>query len=231
MKIAMINGSPKGGSTNSGFLLDKLRPLLPLDAEVTTYRIGPKALKDEHYQELHGMDVLVLAFPLYFDAIPSHLVRMMTEVERRRPAHTDSQPIRVYAMVNNGFFEGNQCKLAVEMVRNWCERCGFVFGTAFGHGAGEMFASLGNVAVGSGPLKNLGAALEHLTKAIHSGESTEPLFTQPNFPRGLWKLSSTRLFWHATAKKNGLKPKDLRRRPGIPPVQLSPPPRAKTRDI
>lgn len=230
MKVAMINGSPKGGATNSGFLLEQLRPLLPPDAEMTTYRIGPKALKEEQYRELHRMDVIVLAFPLYFDAIPSHLVRMMTETERLRPTHAEQQTVRVYAMVNNGFFEGDQCRLAVEMVRNWCERCGFVFGTAFGHGAGEMFVSLGQVPVGSGPLKNLGAALEHLTGAIRSGKSAEPFFTQPNFPRVLWQLSSTRLFWHATAKKNGLKPKDLRRRPGIPPIQL-PQSGAKRQDV
>lgn len=222
MNIALINGSPKGGATNSGFLLEKLRPLLPQEAEISTYRIGPKALKNEQYLELLAMDTLVLAFPLYFDAIPSHLLRMLTEIERStQSSNQRPQTVRVYAMINNGFFEGDQCKLAVELIRNWCERCGFMFGTAFGHGAGEMFGSLGQVPVGSGPLKNLGTALEHLVGSIRSGESTEPFFTQPNFPRGLWKLSSTQLFWNATAKKNGLKPKDLRRRPSIPPIHLS----------
>ncbi|NGZ76812.1 NAD(P)H-dependent oxidoreductase [Saccharibacillus alkalitolerans] len=223
MKIAMINGSPKGGATNSGFLLDKLRPLLPREAEISTYRVGPKALKEEDYDELYRTDILVLSFPLYFDAVPSHLLRMMTEMEQRRPVDESQRTIRVYAMVNNGFFEGDQCKLAVNIVENWCERCGFHFGTAFGHGAGEMFSSLGNVPVGSGPLKNLGFALEHLVHSIRSGEHAEPFFTQPKFPRFLWQLSSTRLFWHGAAKKNGLKPKDLRRRPGIPPIRLSPP--------
>ncbi|WP_234414206.1 NAD(P)H-dependent oxidoreductase [Paenibacillus sp. CAA11] len=37
--------------------------------------MNAKPLKPEQYRELNEADVIVLAFPLYFDAIPSHLLR------------------------------------------------------------------------------------------------------------------------------------------------------------
>lgn len=214
MKIALINGSPKGGRSNSGFLLDTLRPLLPENSVVSAYRTSPKPLQIQQYAELCEKDVWILALPVYFDAVPSHLVRMMVEIERYLRNETGGrQPIRVYALINNGFYEGEQCRIAADIVRSWCERCNLLFGGAIGHGAGEMFASLGSVPLGQGPLKNLGRAMGTLADAIAGESRFEPIFISPNFPRFLWKLSATHAFWNGQARRNGLKIKEIRRKP------------------
>ncbi|WP_042200979.1 hypothetical protein [Paenibacillus camerounensis] len=211
MRIALVNGSPKGGASNSGILLEKLKPLIAEGNELSVYRVNVKPLKPEQYGELNEADVLVLAFPLYFDAIPSHLLRMLVEFEQYRQSKQGNTDLIVYALINNGFYEGHQCKIAADIVSNWCSRSGLRFGMAVGHGAGEMFKSLSRVPLGKGPLKNLGAAMHQLSAAIHARSSAESLFIQPNFPRIAWRLAATHSFWHAQAKKNGLRPKELRR--------------------
>lgn len=213
MKIALINGSPKGRSSNSGLLLDRLKPLITEGNEITSYRVNVKQLKVEQFQEINEADAIVMAFPVYFDAIPSHLLRMMVELENYRKIEQANKEIILYALINNGFFEGQQCKTAVNIVENWCKRCSFRFGMAIGHGAGEMLSYFDQVPLGKGPLKNLGSAMSQLSNAILTSSSAESLFIQPNFPRMLWRLSSTHFFWHRQAKQYGLRPKDLRKQP------------------
>lgn len=212
MRIALINGSPKGGTSNSGLLLDRLKPLITEGNELSAYRVNAKRLKPEQYQELCEVDTIVLAFPLYFDAIPSHLLRMMIEMEHYRQMHQGQKDLMVYALINNGFYEGQQCAIAADIVKNWCMRCGFRYGLTVGHGAGEMLGSLKELPLGKGPLKNLGKAMTHFSSAILTRSTGELLFIQPNFPRIMWRLSGTFYFYNK-AKQNGLRLKELRKQP------------------
>ncbi|MMZ65158.1 hypothetical protein D1872_275450 [compost metagenome] len=59
MKMALINGSPKGGPSNSGLLLEKLKPLITEGNELNSYRVNAKQLKPEQYRELNEADVIV----------------------------------------------------------------------------------------------------------------------------------------------------------------------------
>ncbi|WP_028592630.1 hypothetical protein [Paenibacillus massiliensis] len=211
MNIALINGSPKGGATNSGFLLEKLTPFITEGNELKSYRVNAKQLKAEQYRELNQADVIVLAFPLYFDAIPSHVLRMMVELQNFRQTEQGNPNLFVYALINNGFFEGKQCTIAADMIKNWCVRCGFRFGMAVGHGAGEMLHEL-KMPLGKGPLRNLGNAMTRLSTAILARSSAESLFIQPNFPRIMYRMAA-HFSWHRKAKQHGLRPQDLRKRP------------------
>jgi multimeric flavodoxin WrbA len=113
----MINGSPKGGKSNSGWLLEKLEEQLEGNHEVSRLNIVKKPAVD--FQDLCRADVLVLAFPLYIDAIPSHMFRMMVALEQYMHDHPMEKDIAVYAIVNNGFYEGRQNHIALEIVKNW----------------------------------------------------------------------------------------------------------------
>ncbi|MEO3948072.1 hypothetical protein [Gorillibacterium sp. CAU 1737] len=214
MKITLVDGSPKTGISNSSRLLSLLQPLIANDNELTFSRVGRKPVSPAQIEELCTTDALVLAFPLYIDAIPSHLMAVMVEMEafcKRQPSSSSKKP-HVYALVNNGFYEGHQTRIAIEIVKHWCARCGFLFGMAIGYGAGEMLGFMEKVPLGHGPLKNLGNAMNKLASAIQTRESGESLLIQPNFPRIAWKYSAHFGFWNSTAKKNGLKKKDLLRR-------------------
>ncbi|WP_405104269.1 hypothetical protein MHH28_17090 [Paenibacillus sp. FSL K6-1217] len=211
MNVAMINGSPKPTGSNSGILLGMLEPLIVSGNELHYYTPNKKPLTPEQYSELCRMDVLVFAFPIYTDGIPSHLFQLLVTLEDYLKSERERE-IYIYALINNGFYEGEQNQIALDILNHWCARAGVHFGQGLGHGAGEMLGSLGKVPLGKGPLKNLGRALHSLAESIQSRNSGDPLLISPNFPRFAWKWSATHSFWNAAAKKNGLKPKDLLRR-------------------
>lgn len=175
MKIAMINGSPKLGQSTSGMLLDKIKASFNPEHKITYHNINKKPLYQEHYIDLCHMDILIFAFPLFIDAIPSHLFRMMIELEGylKKEAKKD---IYVYAIINNGFYEGHQNKVVIDIMKNWCERACINFGMAICSGAGEMIGSIEYVPMGHGPLKNLGNAIDKLTSSINKKGRSDSIF-------------------------------------------------------
>lgn len=210
MRVAMINGSPKLGESNSGFLLKALCTFISAEHEITHYNINKKPLTNEQYKELCSMDALVFAFPLYIDAIPSHLFRMLVTLENYLKDITVKN-ISVGVLVNNGFYEGEQNYIAIEIMENWCARCELRFAQGIGQGAGEMLGSMQDVPLGHGPLKNLGKALESFANIIMEQSGGKPVLFSPNFPYFAW-LFSADAFWHSQAKKNGLKRKNILRK-------------------
>lgn len=214
MKIAMINGSPKLGKSNSVTMLKLLETKLNIGNEIMHYSMNKQPLTDEQYRALCRMDVLVFAFPLYIDAIPSHLFRMLVTLERYLKTER-KQEIYVYAIINNGFYEGKQNHIALDILKNWCERSGLHFGQGIGQGAGEMMEFIENVPLGHGPLKNLGRAINSLADHILTRGTGENILFSPNFPRFGWKFTGTHGFWNVNAKKNGLAKQDIFRRPGM----------------
>ncbi|MBL4930437.1 hypothetical protein [Clostridium paridis] len=211
MRIAMINGSPKLGRSNSAFFLEKFEKIISEGNEISYYNINKKPLTNDQYRELCHMDVLILAFPLYIDAIPSHLFKMLISLEEYMKKEREKE-IYVYAIINNGFYEGKQNRIAFEILKNWCLRSGLKFGQGIGQGAGEMMNFIEEVPLGHGPLKNLGKAMESLAMSINSKSVGETILFSPNFPRAGWKFVGTHFFWNVAAKRNGLKKKDVLRK-------------------
>lgn len=211
MKIAIINGSPKAKGSTSSFLIKKMEPMISSENTLVHYNISKKPLTEEQYKELCQMDTLLFAFPLYIDAIPAHLFRMLVTLEEYMKTNRQ-KTIYVYALINNGFYEGRQNNIAVRLLKNWCLRAGLEFGQGIGQGAGEMMNFVEKVPVGHGPLKNMGNSLKCLADNINSRSTGEAIFFSPNFPRFLWKFNGTHFFWNSTAKSNGLKKKDILKR-------------------
>lgn len=210
MKIAMINGSPKLKKSNSESLLKSLEASLPCEYEVIHYNLSKKPLTDEQYITLCHTDVMIFAFPLYIDAIPSHLFRMLIALEDYLKSE-NKKSISVYAIINNGFYEGQQNHIAINILENWCEHCGLHFGQGIGLGAGEMLGVIQNVPLGHGPLKNLGSAISLLTNNIIEQRNGESILFSPNFPYFAWHCYATS-FWNSLGKQNHLKRKDIVRK-------------------
>jgi hypothetical protein len=163
--------------------------------------------------ELGGMDVMVIAFPLYSNGIPSHLLQMMVQFEDYiRKNNIQNSNIYLYVIVNNGFYEGKQNSIAVQIMKNWCNRIGFIFGQGIGVGAGEMIPYVQYVPLGYGPLKNLGKALVILSNNIINKQKGENILFSPNLPYFVWHFMAIHANWNKKAKRNGLTKKDIDRK-------------------
>jgi len=202
MKILYLNGSPKSGTSASGLLINGLCRRLDSKSEYTILSVMGLC-KQEFLAQLSDKDAMVVAFPLYVDGIPSHLLRFLYEIKNEI---TPINPkLMVYAIANNGFYEGEQNALALSMMQHFCTAANIRWGQGLGVGAGGMINA---APIGAGPLKSIGTALDTLAGNIKGKLAGDNFFTQPNFPKFLYKLGG-HFNWRNAAKKNGLKRKDL----------------------
>lgn len=207
MKIALISGSPKNISA-SNFILKELRILLEKDSNIITeYHFRKSHIDRNDMEKIIECDVLVFVFPLYVDAIPSHLISCLIELEDFIASYKEKK-IKVYSIVNCGFYEGVQNKVAIEIMENWCIKAGLQWGQGVGIGAGGMISMLQGVPSGYGPRKNMDKALMKLANNILENGTEENIFITANFPRIAYKLAAERGFRQAI-KANGLNTKDL----------------------
>ena len=138
MKISIINGSPKVGKSNSEILGNYILSLLK-DNEIKKYYSISFRLNNENKNEIYNSDVLIFLFPLYVDGIPSNLLKLFVEFEKEKVVNPAT---RVYCIVNNGFYEGKQNRLAILQMKNWCEKVKADWGQGIGVGAGELLPYL-----------------------------------------------------------------------------------------
>lgn len=206
MKIALINGSPKVKNSASGILLNELKSLRSGDC-ITEYGFHTPVLPSEmNLAEFSQQDAAVFAFPLYVDGIPSHLLNCLCQLEKYFKTHPSN--LTVYLIVNCGFFEGDQNRYALEIMKNWCVRGGLKWGQGIGIGGGGMLVGLQNVPAGKGPRKNFSAAIGQLSEHITLGTNTEDIYVSPNIPRIAYKMGGE-VGWRQQIKANGLLEKDL----------------------
>ena len=209
MRIALINGSPKRKNSASEVILGYLMDLLKQEHEVINIHLNSPTPGIEELGLVMGCDAAVWAFPLYVDGIPSHLIPNLLHLQELN-AKEGATPT-IYALVNCGFYEGEQARVALQIMKNWASRAHFKWGQGYGLGAGGMFTSLKGVPLGVGPLKNLGKELNALVVNIRTLDSGIDSFVNPNFPRLAYKLAAESS-WRKQIKANGLEVKDLGRK-------------------
>jgi len=210
MKINMINGSQKKSESNSGMILERLNDLIKGKHDVKIYNSGLKQFTNEILEEIISGDVVVLAFPLFIYSVPSNTLRMLIELENMIKQKQDKKLV-IYTLINCGFYEGKQNSTAFEIIKNWCERSGVIFGGGIGQGAGEMLGFFKNIPLNKSPFANLGRALEAMAEKIEIKKPFEITYLSPYFPRFLWRIMAVR-HWNTLANKNGLKKKDIIRK-------------------
>ena len=206
MKIMMIDGSPKVSKSNSEYFLNILSDFIE-SKDIVKYKLSKKVDYEDIIKEINTIDTLVFAFPLYVDSLPSHVLEFLIMLEEN--FKDNLKGVNVYVIVNCGFYEGKQNKIALNIMKCWCKKMNIKWAQGIGIGAGEMMGGLRNVPMGKGPNTNLGLALDNLAKNINENKSGDDIFTTPSmFPRFAFRLAANR-FWISKANRNGLKKRDL----------------------
>lgn len=202
MKILLVNGSPKSKNSASEVLEGALCERLGNSHQyVKCHAIKTSAAQMQ--QAAEGCAAIVILFPLYVDGLPSHLLRLLEEV--KEGIAKAAPGAKVYGVANNGFIEGQQNRLALQVLENFCAASGLLWGQGLGIGGGGM---VGTMPFNKGPLKNIGLALETLAANISALKTAPNIYTQPNFPRFLY-IMAAHIGWRSMGKKNGLRAKQL----------------------
>ena len=207
MKISIINGSPKAIKSNSEILGSYLSSLLK-ENEIKEYYSIYFRLNDENKNEIYNSDVLIFLFPLHVDGIPSNLLKLLVEFEKEKVIKSET---KIYCIVNNGFYEGKQNRLAILQMKNWCEKVKANWGQGIGVGAGELLPYLKKYKLGQGPLKNLGNVLDEFSSNILTLKSDEDIYINPNWLKSLYFFQGT-ISWILKARKNNLRVRELFRK-------------------
>ena len=207
MKIAMINGSPKKCKSSSGALINDLKTCFSSEIYIKNYEFTAPKVSDNTILELNDFDSLVFSFPLYVDGIPSHLLSVLCYMEE---IGFKNKNIRVYCIVNSGFYEGLQNRIAINILKNWCNKVGLKWGLGIGIGGGGALASMEQCPLFKGPKKSLGKAFKELSDNIIKDAYAEDIFISVNLPRFAYKLAAE-MGWKSKIKENGLTVKDLDR--------------------
>ncbi|MDR1000452.1 MAG: NAD(P)H-dependent oxidoreductase [Clostridiales bacterium] len=208
MNIALINASPKKAESASGILLDGLKGLFPTDCDTKIFGIHDPSMPETAIEELQRFDAWVFAFPLYVDAVPSHLLSAMRQIESNKAVDKD---ICVYAVVNLGFYDGQQARNALAVMENWCVKSRLKWGGGIGFGGGGALASMKNVPLGRGPKTSLGKVFSAFSEVILSSSSQENIYASIGLPKFLYKLVAE-MGWRHMIKVHGGNKRDLNKK-------------------
>lgn len=210
MRIALMNGSPKSGDGSaSGSLLADLKPRLSGEVDAIEIGLHGPAVSQEQLEALGNTDAWVFSCPLYVDGLPAHLLSCLVQLEQAGWQH---RGIRIYGIVNCGFYEGIQAESALALLRNWCAKAGFVWCGGIGVGGGGGLGQMPEARNGHGPKGPIDKALVELADKILRCETQENEYVSVAFPRFLYKAAA-QMGWRWTIKANGGKAKDLGKQP------------------
>lgn len=208
MTVALINASPKIKGSSSGILLNDLKVCLggKVDVEEICLRTGK--ITTEMIEKLKKADTWVVAFPLYVDSLPSHLLACLKQLEKM----TWKKPnLNIYGIANCGFYEGNQAEPALNVLKNWCAKAGCAYKGSLGIGGGGAIAVSGNQSGKVGVRANIFKAMKKFADRIVKKEGEVNKYATVAFPRFVYKFAAQRS-WRKMIKKNGGNKKDLARR-------------------
>jgi len=227
-RALLIIGSPKTAepSTSSAlgsFLLDCLAQR-GWSTESLTLRASlnrPEG-ESELLSAVERASLVLLAFPLYVDALPHLMTKALTVIAAHRSTTGETAPQRLIAIVNSGFPETHQNSLALAICREFAEQSGFQWAGGLAYGAGGMIGGqpLTQPQRQGAPVKNVIAALEMTANSLAEGlpipADVMKLITKNRIPFALWSrlyvLMGARGF-KKVAAKNGVSQADLLAQP------------------
>lgn len=221
MTVALINASPKVKGSSSGILLNDLKECLGNKVDIEEICLRTSKLTAEIIEKLKKADTWVVAFPLYVDSLPSHLIACLKQLEKMT---WKNKNLSIYGIANCGFYEGNQAEPALNVLKNWCAKAGCAYKGSLGIGGGGAIAVSGNMSAKSGLRANIFKAMKKFADRIVKKEGETNKYATVAFPRFIYKIAA-QSSWRKMIKANGGKTKDLSKRLDVEPTSENVPSR------
>lgn len=201
MKIGIIIGSPKVKGSSSGLIADALANRLSGKHEVYRVTISHTGKgRQEEYEKLTQCQSLIFVFPVYCNGIPGHMLSYLENLETCFE-QSNNKDVMIYAFTNCGFYRGECGDIAVEMMKAWTSKAGLIWGQGVGSGAGEMMGFVKNVPYGYGPNYNIGKLVDKYIYNIENRTSDTERFIVPTFPKILYEMAGTMLWFLRCSNK------------------------------
>lgn len=210
--LCFINGSPQKKISCSSYLISELVKLLDDNVKTKEYYIGDLIQDKALLEEVISYDKILFASPLYADCFPSTMLDFMAYFEDFIK-EKNTKKIDMYCIVNCGFLEGSQNKIAINIMKNYCNRLNFNWRFGVGVGGGPFMAGSKNMPLNSRMKKPIYNAFLALKKDIENTSNSEidNMLVNAKMPKFIYKFSGN-MGWKTDCKKNNLKPKDLYKR-------------------
>ena len=192
-KIVLLNGSPRAPKSNSKRYAAIFREHCPVAAdyfEITRRNHAMLCSKMDEYTDV------VLVFPLYADSLPVSLLDFLKSLEAAR---SERRPT-VSVMINCGFLEYEQNMVAVDMVRLFCRRNGYPFGSVLMIGGGEAILDT--------PFRLLAVRrIAAFARAVAEGRAQSMHVTMPITKRMfLW---ASDIYWRMYGRRHGVSKRQM----------------------
>ena len=203
-KVILLNGSMRSVNGNSAKLARTLSDRLSSETEIIDLRSYLKDM-DALISRLDGSQAIVLCVPLYVDGLPSQVIKLMEQMEKRGAGNK-----RIYLLANMGLYESSQLDNLFGAVKQWCLKTGSEYCGGLGISAGELMGTLmESIPFSRGTTKKASQGMDHLVRSIDNAEAMADIYAEPfAFPRWLYVWIAN-INWNRTSRKNGIKPKDM----------------------
>ena len=189
----LLNGSPRAPKSNSRRYAAIFREHCPVAAdyfEITRRNHAMLCSKMDEYTDV------VLVFPLYADSLPVSLLDFLKSLEAAR---SERRPT-VSVMINCGFLEYEQNMVAVDMVRLFCRRNGYPFGSVLMIGGGEAILDT--------PFRLLaGRRIAAFARAVAEGRAQSMHVTMPITKRMFVWASD--IYWRMYGRRHGVSKRQM----------------------
>ena len=163
-------------------------------------------------------DLIILAFPLYIDALPYLVTKAFEVIARHKKTLQVKKPQSIFTIINNGFPEFHQNALALAICRFFADQCGISWAGALAMGAGEVIGGeqeLTKTKRSGPPVKHVIEALDKAGADLAKGSAVslnvQSLISKipiPIVPFGIWRWMFTKLGrqrWKQQALENGVR--------------------------
>lgn len=222
------SSKPRGTSTSEALGLELMERLALRGIEGQTRHVHKHAHEPHGIRELladlDSCDLLVIATPLYIDALPYLLLQVLEAIVVHRQRQLRPRPLAVSLLVNCGFPEARHTAVATAITALFARDAGASWAGALqlGEGgavAGRPLDALGNMA------RHLTWAFDEAARALAEGEaipeSASRRFRQPLMPQRIYTAAAD-LGWLWSAAHEGALT-SLWERPDAPPVHSGAP--------